>query len=186
MTKKLEAFRTFHPRTFGIVSSFVLRISKFPLGRHRILRAEWHPRHATEQSRRRQPDSFRETVRAHCFFGIDRARRPEPAPDEMAAERLEDEPVTADDDRIVGDDGDLCPRWLGPIANRRDGQGHRGDLHNQNLVPPQGLPQCGQTAPPSMRFFLQLGHTTSFTFGRVTRWTMSPTTGTSQPRMVTS
>src|SRR5437764_9073564 len=81
-----------------------------------ILRSERHPRHATRQSRRRQPHSFRKTMREHRFFGVNRAGRPEPAPDETIRNRFEDEPVTADDDLVVQNNRDLRPRWLRPIA----------------------------------------------------------------------
>ncbi len=103
----------------------------------------------------------------------------------MAAERLKDQTISADNDFVIGKNRNLRPWWPRPIANRRDGQGNRGDA-NPALAFFYGWPQCGQTALPSMRFFLQLGHTTSFTFGRVTKWTINPTTGTSQPRIVTS
>ena len=113
-----------------IVSSFLLRISKFLLVRHRIARPQRHPRHATKQSRRRQPRSFRKTMCEHRFFGIDRAGRPESAPDETIRNRFENEPVTADDDFVVENNRDLRPRWPRPIAKRRDRQCHRSDASN--------------------------------------------------------
>lgn len=66
-------------------------------------------------------------MRQHRFFGIDRTGRPEPAANEMASGRLQDEAVTADDDFVVKNHRDLRPRWARPIENRRDGQGHHDD-----------------------------------------------------------
>lgn len=106
--------------------------------------------------------------------------------DETVGERLQKDPIPADHDPFVKRNGDLLPGRPRPIANRRGCENNRGDPNGPDSALRYGWPQCGQTALPSMRFFLQWGHTTSFTFGRVARWTISPTTGTSQPRIVTN
>ena len=106
--------------------------------------------------------------------------------DETVGKRLQEDPIPADHDPFVKRNRDLLPGRPRPIANRRGCENNRGDPNDPNLALPYGWPQCGQTGLPSMRFFLQCGHTTRLTFGRVTKWTISPTTGTSQPRIVTS
>ena len=168
-----------------IVSNFVLRIANLS-PRHRIMRAEGHPRHAAEQARCSKPKAFWETVREHRFLGVAGAGRLEPAMDETIGKWLQEHPVPAKHKLLVKRHRDLFPRWLRPIANRRGSEDNRRDPNDPDPAPPYGWPQCGQTGLPSMRFFLQCGHTTRLTFGRVTRWTISPTTGTSQPRIVTS
>jgi hypothetical protein len=125
-------------------------------------------------------------VREHRFFRIARASRLEAAMDEMLTERLQQQPITAHYHLVVNNNGNLLSRWSHPIANCRNSQGDRGAANNPDSAFVYGWPQCGQTALPSIRFFLQLGHATSFTFGRVARWTISPTTGTIQPRIVTN
>ena len=110
----------------------------------------------------------------------------EPAAKETVGERLQEHPIPADRDLFVKRHGDLLPGRPRPIANRGGCEDNRGDPNDPNPALRYGWPQCGQTALPSMRFFLQLGHTTNLTFGRVARWTISPTKGTSQPRIVTN
>jgi len=106
--------------------------------------------------------------------------------DESVGKRPQEHVIPADHDLFVKRHGYLLPGRPHPIAKRRGCEDNRDDPNGPNPAVRYGWPQCGQTALPSMRFFLQLGHTTSFTFGRVARWTISPTTGTSQPRIVTN
>lgn len=105
---------------------------------------------------------------------------------ETVGKRFQDYPIPADHDPFVKRNGDLLPGRPRPIANRCGCEDNRGDPNGPNPALPYGWPQCGQTGLPSMRFFLQCGHATRLTFGRVARWTISPTTGTSQPRIVTN
>lgn len=105
---------------------------------------------------------------------------------ETVGKRFQDYPIPADHDPFVKRNGDLLPGRPRPIANRRGREDNRGDPNGPNPALPYGWPQCGQTGLPSIRFFLQCGHVTRLTFGRVARWTISPTTGTSQPRIVTN
>jgi hypothetical protein len=169
----------------SFVSNFVLRISNLSSW-HWIMSAEGDPRHAAEQTRCRKPKAFRETVREHGFLGIMGAGRLEPANDETIGDRLQQRPVPANNQLLIKRYRDLLPGRLRPIENGAGGEDHRRDPDDPDAPPAYGWPQCGQTGLPSMRFFLQCGHATSLTFGRVARWTISPTRGTSQPRIVTS
>jgi hypothetical protein len=182
---QLLLFRTFILEHSVIVSDFDIRISSLSL-RHWIMRAEGHPRHAAKQTRCGKPKAFRETVREHRFLGIMGAGRLEPANDETIGNRFQERPIPAEHELLVKRHGDLLPGRLRPIENRAGDEDHRRDPGDPDAPPPYGWPQCGQTGLPSMRFFWQCGHTTSLTFGRVARWTISPTSGTSQPRIVTS
>ena len=94
-------------------------------------------------------------MRDHCFLGIARTGRLEPALDKMPAHWLEEQPVTAYHHPVVNDNRDLPAGWPRPIAQRRDCQGNRGDANNPDSALRYGWPQCGQTGLPSMRFFLQ-------------------------------
>ena len=106
--------------------------------------------------------------------------------DETIGKRLQERPIPAEHEPLVKRNRDLLPGRLRPIENRGGCEDNRRDPNDPDPPLPYGWPQCGQTGLPSMRFFLQCGHTTRLTFGRVARWTISPTRGTSQPRIVTS
>jgi hypothetical protein len=106
--------------------------------------------------------------------------------DETIGQRFHNQPVPADHDSLVKRHRHLLPGRLRPIENRAGGEDNRDDPDDPNLPLAYGWPQCGQTGLFSIRFFLQCGHTTRLTFGLVVRWTISPTSGTSQPRTVTS
>jgi hypothetical protein len=160
--------------------------ARSPLRRDGITRAIRNPGHAAEYSRGSEPEAFRETVGEHRFLGIVRASRLEPATDETIANRFQQRSIPADRHSIINDNRNLFRGRPRPIAKRRGGQNHRDNPNGPGAGLPYGWPQCGQTGLPSMRFFLQCGHGTRLTFGRVARWTINPTTGTSQARIVTS
>ena len=105
---------------------------------------------------------------------------------ETIAHRFQKRSIPADRYSIINDNRNLLPGRPRPIAKRRSDQKGRDNKNDPGAPLPYGWPQCGQTALPSIRFFLQCGHGTRVTFGRVARWTISPTRGTSQPRIVTS
>ena len=133
------------------------------------MRAQRHPGHATEQSRCSKPKALRETVREHRFLGIVGTGRLEPANDETIGNRLQKHPIPAEHEPLVKRHGDLLAGRLRPIENRAGGEENRGDPDDPDPPFAYGWPQCGQTGLPSMRFFLQCGHTTRLTFGRVAR-----------------
>jgi len=89
--------------------------------------------------------------------------------DETVRKRLQKYSIPAHYSLFVKHDGDLLPGRPRPIVNCCGGEDNRGDPNGPDSAFRYGWPQCGQTVLPSMRFFLQLGHTTSFTLGRVAR-----------------
>src|SRR2546426_12081219 len=104
-----------------------------------------------------------------------RASRLEPAMDETVRKRLQEYPIPAHHGPFIKRNRNLLAGEARPIANRCGCKDNHDDPKRPSSALPYGWPQCGQTVLPSMRFFLQLGHTTSFTSGRVAKWTISPT-----------
>ena len=93
----------------------------------------------------------------------------ETAADDVAAPRLEKQPIAFDNDRIVENHRDLLAGRPEPVAQRSDANHNRGDANPGPALLLYGWPQCGQIALPSRRFFWQLGHGTRLPFGRVAR-----------------
>ena len=79
--------------------------------------------------------------------------------DETVRKRLQERPIPAEHDPLVERNGNLLPWRPRPIVNRRGGEDNGGDPNGPNSAFRYGWPQCGQTVLPSMRFFLQCGHT---------------------------
>src|SRR5436190_14606114 len=98
-----------------------------------------------------------------------RASRLKPAMDETVRKRLQEYPITAHHGPLIKQNRNLLAGRARPIADRCGCNDNHDDPSGPNSALPYAWPQCGQTAPPSMRFFLQLGHTTSLTLGRVAR-----------------